>query len=132
MLALLMLAGSTPAPASPREVVTAMFDAFNRHDAAQMARLYAPAATLTSPDFCAVRGQKDVVRTYAALFAAFPDIRDEIQDIVAEGDMVAVRFVAVSQKGRLTLPVQAMIQVRDGLIVHDDALFDTGGKPCDP
>lgn len=39
MLELLLLAGSTPVPASPGDVVTAMFDAFNQHDVVQMARL---------------------------------------------------------------------------------------------
>ena len=136
MRPLLMLAGAmlAPAPATPpstpREVVSAMFDAFNRHDAATLQRLYAPDARLTSPDFCSPRGRADVVRTYAALFTEFPDIRDTVQDLVVEGDRIAVRFVATSRTHDLALPIQAMIQVRDGLIVRDDALFDTGGRPC--
>lgn len=120
------------AAAEPRAVVSAMFEAFNRHDAAAIARLYAPDAWLTSPDFCAPRRGRDVARTYEALFAAFPDIRDEVQQVVADGEMVAVRFVAVSAAGGLRLPVQAMIRVRQGRIVADDAQFDAGGKPCEP
>lgn len=131
MLAMLLLAGATPTPAAPRDVVTAMFAAFNRHDAAAMAKLYAPEANLTSPDFCAPRGRRDVERTYAALFTAYPDIRDDVQQMVVEGEVVAVRFVAVSRTGDLTLPIQAMIRVRNGLIVDDAAIFDTGGKPCE-
>jgi ketosteroid isomerase-like protein len=129
----LLLIGTVPdvATPSPRTVVGAMFDAFNRHDAAGTARLYAPDARLTSPDFCTVRGQGDVERIYATLFAAFPDIHDEVQEMIVEGDLVAVRFVAVSQKGGLSLPIQAMIRVREGKIVTDDSLFDAGGKACE-
>lgn len=119
-------------PPAPRAVVTAMFEAFNRHDAQAMARLYAPDARLTSPDFCAARGRGDVVRTFGALFAAYPDIRDRIEVMVVERDRVAVRFVATSRSGGLTMPIQAIIRVRDGLIVEDNSVFDTGGEPCQP
>lgn len=117
-------------PPAPRAVVMAMFDAFNRHDAAAMEKLYAPDARLTSPDFCSARTRDDVVRTYEAMFAAFPDIHDEVQSTVAEGELVAVRFVARSRRGDLVLPVQAMIRVHNGLIVQDDSLFDAGGVAC--
>jgi uncharacterized protein (TIGR02246 family) len=130
---LLVMAGDQPAAeATPREVVAAMFDAFNRHDADAMAQLYAADARLTSSDFCRPRGRADVRRTYQALFAEFPDIRDDVERIIAEGDMVAVRFTATSRKGALALPIQTMLRVRGGLIVNDDTLFDAGGRPCQP
>ena len=116
---------------TPREVVLAMFDAFNRHDADAIARLYAKDAKLTSPDYCHPRGRNDVSKSYRALFAEYPDIRDDVEAMVAEGDIVAVRFTATSRAGNLTLPIQAILKVRDGLIVTDDALFDAGGKPCE-
>ncbi len=135
MLSLMLLVAAAtsaePVP-TPRAVVTAMFAAFDRHDAEAIAKLYAPDARLTSSDFCAVRGRGDVARTYAALFAAYPDIRDRIEVMIVEGDRVAVRFVATSRSGALAMPVQAMIRVRDGRIVEDDAIFDTGGEPCQP
>lgn len=131
MLILAMLL-AVATPPTPRAVVIAMFEAFNRHDAAAIARLYAADARLASSDFCAARGRNDVVRTYAALFAAYPDIRDRIDVMIVERDRVAVRFVATSRTGGLTMPVQAMIRVRDGLIVEDDAVFDAGGEPCQP
>lgn len=129
ILAMLLAVATPPAP---RAVVTAMFEAFNRHDAEAIARLYAPDARLASSDFCAARGRNDVVRTYAALFATYPDIHDRIEVMIVEVDRVAVRFVATSRSGGLTMPVQAMIRVRDGLIMEDDAVFDTVGEPCQP
>lgn len=130
ILAMLLAAATPPASPAPRSVVKAMFEAFNRHDAAAIARLYAPDARLASSDFCAARGRDDVARTYAALFAAYPDIRDRIEVMIVEGDRIAVRFVATSRSGGLTMPVQAMIRLRDGLIVEDDSVFDNGGQPC--
>lgn len=125
-----LLASIQDAPRTPRQVVEAMFEAFNRHDAAAMARLYAPEARLTSSDFCAPRGAADVERTYRALFEAFPDIVDQVEIMVTEGQHVAVRFTAVSRATDMRLPIQATLRVRDGLIVEDHSIFDTGSKPC--
>lgn len=127
----LLLAAATPPP-TPRAVVTALFEAFNRHDAEAIARLYAPDARLTSPDFCTARGRDDVARTYGTLFAAYPDIQDRIEVLVVDGNRVAVRFLATSRSGGLTMSIQAVIRVRDGLIVEDNSVFDTGGEPCQP
>lgn len=131
MLSLALLLAAATAP-TPRTVVTALFEAFNRHDAKAIAGLYAPDARLTSPDFCTARGRDDVARTYGALFAAYPDIQDRIEVLVVDGNRVAVRFLATSRSGGLTMSIQAVIRVRDGLIVEDNSVFDTGGEPCQP
>ena len=116
---------------SPRATVEAMFAAFNRHDAAAMASFYALDAVLNSSDFCAPRiGPAAVKRTYAALFQAFPDIRDEDMSYVTEGERVAVHFVARSAQNRLNLPIGAFITVRNGLITRDEVYFNAGASPC--
>src|ERR1700723_3704256 len=74
-------------------IIDKLFDSFNRHDVAALQALYAPNARLTSSDFCKPRTGADVTRTYGALFRAFPDIRDDVETIIIEGDRVAVRFV---------------------------------------
>ena len=129
-LAIPLLGGASAPPASPRTAVAAMFAAFNAHDPAAMARLYAPDARLTSSDFCAPRRGTDVQRTYAALFAAMPDLNDQVDTVVAEGDRVAVRFTATSSNTGLRLPIVSMLRVQDGLIVEDDSVFDAGGRIC--
>ena len=137
-LTLLLLTAIAPAPAatapSSRQVVQAMFDAFNRHDAAAMAALYSATAHLTSSDFCTPRGKKDVERTYASLFDAFPDIRDDIDSMLASGDRVAVRFTARGRSGStvMALRIITFLTVRDGRIIEDDSVFDTRGEPCRP
>jgi ketosteroid isomerase-like protein len=120
--------------AEPKAVVSSMFDAFNRHDASAMAKLYAEDARLTSPDFCSPRGERDVVRTYQALFTRFPDIRDVVDRMIAEGDRVAVRFHAeMTQAGKvIDTPIVTFLRVRHGRIIEDDTLFDNKGRPCAP
>ena len=118
-------------PRAPTEVVEAMF-AFNAHDARAIAKLYAPDARLTSSDFCAPRGKRDVVRTYQPLFDAMPDIHDTIETITVAGDRVTVHFIAASQTAGLSLKIVAVLEVRDGLIVRDDSRFETDGQPCTP
>ncbi|WP_109125817.1 nuclear transport factor 2 family protein [Dyella sp. C11] len=125
------------APAEPpaESVVRAMFDAFNRHDAEAMATLYADDARLLSSDFCSPRtGRADVLRTYRALFEAYPDIHDDIEDIVVQDDRVTVRFVARSGQGisAMALPITTWVIVRQGLIRLDESTFDTAGRPCSP
>ena len=130
-LALLAVASSTTCPA-PEVVVRQMFEAFNRHDASTMEKLYAPEAHLSSSDFCKPRGRMDIQRTYGALFKAFPDVRDEIEALVAQGDTVAVRFTALSRAGKLELTIHTFLRIRNGLIVSDDSVFDAAGRPCEP
>ena len=134
MLITFVLPFTQPSTASraPEAVVRAMFDAFNRHDAQTMQRLYSSDARLTSSDFCAPRGKADIRRTYDALFSAFPDIHDTVEILVSEGDRVAVRFTATSQRGNLKLPIHTFLRVRNGLIAEDDSVFDAGGRPCTP
>ena len=118
-------------PPSPRTTVEAMFAAFNRHDAVAMASLYSADAMLNSSDFCAPRkGTAEVERTYATLFEAFPDIRDEGMSYVIEGERVAVQFVARSAKGHMNLPIGGFLVVHNGLIVSDAAYFNAGAAPC--
>lgn len=115
-----------------KEVVEAMFSAFNRHDSAAIAELYTNDARLTSSDFCSPRKGKDEVRrTYQELFDDFPDIRDEVETYVVQQDKVAVKFTAHSEAhGPMKIEIVTFLSVRDGHIVSDESIFDTVGRPC--
>ncbi len=121
--------------ASPREVVAAKFAAVARHDVAGVAAFYAPDAVVTASDFCKPRqGRAEVERTYRGIFDAVPDIVADVQEMVTEGDRVAVRVILRSRApGRsFDLPIMDFFTVRDGLIVRDDGVFDNRGRPCTP
>ncbi len=131
-LLLVALAVGCEGRKSPRLVVDALFAAFDRHDIDAMTRLYATDARLSSADFCTPRGHSDVARTDRALFDAYADPHDEIETIVVADERVAVRLVSRSTSAGFALPIATFMRVRDGLIVEDDRLFDTGGRPCAP
>ncbi|MEM8560429.1 MAG: nuclear transport factor 2 family protein, partial [Bacteroidota bacterium] len=119
-------------------VVSAMFDAFNRHDLDAMAALYADDAVIESPDFEAPRrGPAGIRETYAPYFEGSPDIHDEVTLMFGSGDHVAVEFVSsgtmthlgpddppVMQDKAFAIQIAAMLEVRDGKIVRDVTYFD--------
>jgi len=128
-----MLASAMSVPTSPRAIVEELFRAFNRHDVPALQALYAPDARLTSSDFCKPRTGADVARTYAALFRAFPGIRDEVISIVVDGDQAAVRFRSsnATEGNELHLELMTFFRFKDGRIVEDATIFDTQGRPCE-
>jgi len=75
-----------------------------------------------------------VRRSFQGLFATFPDIQAEVQEYVVQGDRVAVRYLARgSMSGKpFAVPIFNLFTVRNGLITADDAMFDNGGRKCDP
>ena len=82
---------------SSQAVVENLFADFNRHDLDGMEKLYSNDAELRSSDFCSPRrGRNEVRRTYKELFDNFPDIRDDIHELVVQDDRVAVKFIAHS------------------------------------
>ncbi len=123
------------ASARSREVVASKFAAVNRHAPADVVAHYAPDADLTASDFCAPRhGKADVERIYRGLFALIPDLVADVKEIVADGDKVAVSFVVrgTIADRPIAIPIMNFFTVRRGLIVRDDGIFDTHGRPCTP
>jgi ketosteroid isomerase-like protein len=117
----------------PGAVIDQLFDAFNRHDVAALQALYAPNASLTSSDFCKPRTGTDIGRTYGAMFRAFPDIRDDVDTIIIDGDRAAVRFVSSSHTpgGNFRLKLMTFFRFSGGRIIEDDTVFDTSGRACE-
>jgi steroid delta-isomerase-like uncharacterized protein len=114
-------------------VVERLFAAFNRHDRASMQALYAPDAVHLSPDLCApAQGPVAIAAIYQTLFDTLPDMRDDLEEMVAEGDHVALRFTAHAHANgqALDMPIAAFIEVRDGRIVREQTFYDTHRRPC--
>lgn len=121
------------AETGPEAVVRAKFAAVNRRDLAGVIASYAPQARLTASNFCAPReGLAEVERTYRALFAALPDLAVTLDEVVTQGETVAVRFRVRSAAAGMEVPIADFFTVRNGLIERDDGLFDNGGRPCTP
>ena len=129
----LFLTASVSMTSDPAAIIGKLFDSFNRHDVAALQALYAPNARLTSSDFCKPRTGADVARTYGVLFRAFPDIRDDVDTIIIEGDRAAVRFVSSIRTpgGGFPLKLTTFFRFRGGRIIEDDTIFDTSGRACE-
>ena len=120
------------AAASSRAVVEHLFAAFNHHDIEAMSELYAPDAIHISPDLCEPRRSwARISPIYEMLFATIPDLHDDIQQVVVEGDSTAVYFVGRSEARGLELPIVALIDVRQGHIVRERTFYNTGRRDCD-
>jgi hypothetical protein len=132
-LSALFLTVSVSMTSDPAAMIDKLFDSFNRHDVAALQGMYAPSARLTSSDFCKPRTGADVARTYGAMFRAFPDIRDEVDTIIIQGDHAAVRFTSSSgvPGGGFRLKLMTIFQFSAGRIIEDDTIFDTGGRACE-
>jgi ketosteroid isomerase-like protein len=74
-----------------------------------------------------------VRRLHEELFAAVPDIQDEVLEYYVEGSRVAVRFVSRSRlPGRaFEMEIADFFEVRNGLVVSDRTIFNAGQK-CRP
>jgi steroid delta-isomerase-like uncharacterized protein len=122
---------------TPKAVVTAYFDALARHD------LDAIQAAWADDGVCHMAGQPDAdgpaaVRAWwAEFFGSSPDLRFAVEELIAEGDQVAVRWTARgtfagpgSLQGieptyaRLDLDGLDLFTLRDGQIVSEYAYTD--------
>jgi len=78
---------------SPREVVAQWVAAYNRHDAAAAAALYHDDATnFQAPWGTTVRGRPAILATFTRVFATFPDIHLEAENLFAAGSSVALEW----------------------------------------
>jgi len=121
---------------SPVDVVRDYFAALARRDAGAMAGLWAPDGEEHIASQIDAVGPGGVREYFDALFAAFPDFALEVRSTTAEDDRVAVHWTAtathlgslwgVEPTGtRVSLEGIDLLQVRDGLIVRNDAVADS-------
>ena len=97
-----------------------------------------------APDYvCHMPGSptmdRDGIRGFfSMLHAAFPDQVETIDDLIAEGDKVAVRwsarmthqgeFMGIAPTGKpVTASGQAVVRIRDGKFVEEHEIFDALG-----
>ncbi len=76
------------------------------------------------------RGPEGMKRAFAGLHEEFPDVRVEIESMVAEGDIVAVRLTFVGTHEptgeQATWPEMVFSRFSDGKVVESWEVTDTG------
>jgi hydroxyacylglutathione hydrolase len=117
-------------------VVDDYFAALTRRDVEAMAELWAPDGDEHIAGQVDAVGPGGVREYFSEFFGAFPDFALEVQSTVTEGDRSAVHWTAVGTHlgslwgveptgARVTFEGIDLLQVRDGLIVRNDAVADT-------
>ncbi len=116
------------------------FEAFNQRDLSAADEIFAPSYVLHNPlaPLDLPRGPDGVRQQHAGYLAAFPDAQIAVEDLIAEGNRVAVRatvrgthqgtFLGVAPTGRqVTLEAITIYRVEAGKIVEDWTLADIPG-----
>jgi uncharacterized protein (TIGR02246 family) len=117
-------------------VVDDYFAALARRDVEAMAELWAPDGDEHIAGQVDAVGPGGVREYFTEFFAAFPDFALEVRSTVTEGDRSAVHWTAVGTHlgslwgveptgARVTFEGIDLLEVRDGLIVRNDAVADT-------
>jgi steroid delta-isomerase-like uncharacterized protein len=114
-------------------------DAWNRHDPEALAANHAEDGIVVSPMFGLVDGRRQIAKSYATLFAVFPDWTIRFDDPIVEGHRVAYAFtVSATQQGefmgmpssgrRCTFDGVSLVRVNDvGLITEERRRYDFTG-----
>ena len=119
-----------------KQVVRQYIEAFNRQDTERLGQLVS--STNQSFEFSGMHSFMDWNRTqqfFAVFWTAFPDLSAKIEEIVAEGDKVAIRVINTgTHKGdfqgipptgkKVSFEGRDFITLRDGKIVEQQAGVD--------
>ena len=119
-----------------KQVVRQYIEAFNRQDTERLGQLVS--STNQSFEFSGMHTSMDWNRTqqfFAVFWTAFPDLSAKIEEIVAEGDKVAIRvintgthkgdFQGIPPTGKeVSFEGRDFITLRDGKIVEQQAGVD--------
>ena len=114
---------------SMKNTVRNKFAAFNQHDVAAIEEIYSRSATLNSPDYHDLVGNKPIAETYRKIFDSIPDAKDTIQQLESAGQHVYVQFVLSGhwnglQDKPISVRIMAVYTVKDGRIVADATYYD--------
>lgn len=124
---------------SDLQAITEQFvAAWNRHDAAALADLYAADATVESPLFATLRGRAAVEESYRQMFQIFPDTELKLESLLIDppGLAMMTRNVATQEGELFGLPpthkkidpaITFFVTFEDGLIVYERRIYDFTG-----
>ena len=88
------------------------------------------------PDAGIGRGSEGMKRAFAGLHEEFPDVQVEVESMVAEGDLVAVRLTfrgtQASSGERATWPEMVFTRFSEGKAAESWEVIDTGRSPDSP
>jgi steroid delta-isomerase-like uncharacterized protein len=114
-------------------------DAVQRHDVAGLTALYAETCVVESPMAgSTVSGRPAIAQVYEAFFGAFPDVAVTSDELLIDGDRVALTFTAVgtdrggfmglAPTGKpISIPMVFLYTMAHDQIVHERRIYDFTG-----
>jgi steroid delta-isomerase-like uncharacterized protein len=113
-------------------------EAWTARDAAALARGHTETGTIVSPIFRTVQGREEILESYRALFATFPDLDHRAEQLIVDGSRVAEQFVSQATHSRefMGLPGSGrkvdihgvrLFEMKDGLIAYERRYYDFTG-----
>ena len=125
-----------------REEIVALFErreaAWRARDAAALARDHAPTGVVISPTGGVLEGRGDIERIYRVWFNAFADFSFTVEDLIVEGERVALlgrvtgrhsgEFFGMPATGRrIDVACGFFYRFEDGFIAHERRILDFTG-----
>jgi hypothetical protein len=112
--------------------------AWSRRDARALAADHAPAGVVVSPTGGVLEGRVEIERIYRVWFVAFPDMHFMTEDLLVDGDRVALlcrisgshagEFFGMAPTGRrIEVAASFIYRLEDGLIAHERRILDFTG-----
>jgi steroid delta-isomerase-like uncharacterized protein len=127
-----------------KEMVRQCIEAWDRHDTERMEQLISSSNySFHSPGMSSPINWNTTKQFLTAFWSAFPDLSHKIEDMVAEGDKVAVRVINTgTHKGefmgipptdkKVSFVGVGFLTIRDGKIIEQWSVNDTMGLMQQP
>ena len=117
-----------------KAIILSLYEADNKKDLSILDEVIAPC--FFDPMF-QLRGAKGYKQFETAFFKGFPDWIETIEDVIAEGDKVLVRFTATGTHTgeflglaptgkKVTVKAVQIWRLVDGMVVSKDSIMDWG------
>ena len=120
-----------------QNIVQEYINAWSNHDVQKIRQLLHPQYSSMSIDGKQHQGVEEGVRSASMYLNAFPDLKIDLRNIFAVGDVAVIEYVSRgTQKGefldidptnrQISIPVCEVIECRDGKIYSERDYFDAG------
>jgi steroid delta-isomerase-like uncharacterized protein len=118
--------------ANPKELTRQAIDFFNQGKLDEWLKVVADDAVVVSPLGGTIKGKEAIKAFFAQTLKSFPDAKVNIQQLVAEGNVVAMEYVFTgTNTGPTTLPTGEQVPPTNRRITSpsvDIATFDGSGR----
>ena len=112
-----------------RELIGQVYDLLNARDLDAAFALYTSDYVYHGPGGQELRGRDGIRGLWSQFFAAFPDLHASVEEVISEGDRVAVRwtirgthkgeFAGIAPTNRqIELPIMELFRISDGQLAE--------------